>query len=202
MVYSLRRKNKKFDTYTCAHARQRASPSTGCGKQVHLYPNGECSLAGDDEHISANCYRLSNVKPPAHLLSDAPKVVSIVEEMQKLTDELTLDKGEKRLKKKIWSLVRKLRDPFLESNTPFAGLNKIQVNSRITQVRKEYYNGNNKVRQCKKDHGPQSEGGTVLLQTSLSFYDQGADKVQQMLVLSVLALLNIFSFANASNVCV
>ena len=94
MVYSLRRKNKKFDTYTCAHARQRASPSTGCGKQVHLYPNGECSLAGDDEHISDNCYRISNVKPPAHLLSNAPKVVSIVDEMQKLTNELTLDKGE------------------------------------------------------------------------------------------------------------
>ena len=63
-------------------------------KKKRLYPNGKCSPAGDDEHISDNCYRLSNVKPQAHLLSDAPKVVSIVEEMQKLTDELTLDKGE------------------------------------------------------------------------------------------------------------
>ena len=51
-------------------------------------------LLGDNEHISDNCYRLSNVEPPAHLLSNAPKVVSIVEEIQKLTNELTLDKGE------------------------------------------------------------------------------------------------------------
>ena len=88
------------------------------------------------------------------------------------------------------------------SNTPFAGLTKNQVNSRIRQVRKKYYNGNNKVRQCKKDHGPQSKGGTGLLQASLSFYDQDADKVQQMLVLSALALLNLFNSASVSNVCV
>ena len=106
------------------------------------------------------------------------------------------------MKKKIWSLVRKFRDPFLESNTPFAGLTENQVNSRITQVRKEYYNGNDKVRQCKKDHAPLSEGGTGLFQTSLSFYNRGADKVQKMLVLSVLALLNLFSSANVSNMCV
>ena len=70
------------------------------------------------------------------------------------------------------------------------------------QVGKEYYNGNDKVRRCKKDHGPESGGGTGLLQTSLSFYDRDADKVQQMLVLSVLALLNLFNSANVSNVCV
>ena len=94
MVYSLRRKNKKYNTYECVYACQRSSQSTGCGRKVHLYPNGECSLAGDNEHISNNCYRLSKVKPPAHLLSDAPKVVSIVDKMQKLTGELTLDKGD------------------------------------------------------------------------------------------------------------
>ena len=107
-------------------------PSTGCGKQIRLYPNGECSPVRDDEHISKNCYRLSDVKPPTHLLSNAPKVVSIVKEMQKLTNELTVDKGEKISKKTIWSLVRELRNPFLESNTLFAGLNENQVNSRIT----------------------------------------------------------------------
>ena len=102
----------------------------------------------------------------------------------------------------IWGLVRKLRDPYLESNTPFAGLTEKQVNNRIAQVRKEYYNGHDKVRQCEKDHGPQSNGGTDLLQTLLSFYDQDADKVQQMLVLSALALLNLFNSASVSNVCV
>ena len=173
-VYKLRRKNNKFSTYVCAYSCLKASPSTGCGKQIRLYPNGECSPVGDDKHIFENCYRLSDVKPPSHLLSNAPKVVSIVEKMQKLTDELTLDKDEKRLKKKIWSLVRKLRDPFLETNTLFVGLNEIQVNSRITQVKKEYYNENNKVRQFKKDHAPPSEGGTGLLQTSLSLYNWGA----------------------------
>ena len=122
--------------------------------------------------------------------------------MQKLTDELTLDKGEKRSKKTIWGLVRKLRDPYLESNTTFARLTENQVNARITQVRKEYYNGNDKVRWCKKDHGPESGGGTGLLQTSLLFYNRDADNVQQMLVLSILALLNLFSSANVSNVCV
>ena len=93
MMYSFRRKNKKFNTYACAYARQRGSPSTGCGRKVRLYPNGECSFAGDDEHISDNRYGMSKVKPPAHL-NNAPKVISIVDEMMKLTDELTLDKGE------------------------------------------------------------------------------------------------------------
>ena len=108
----------------------------------------------------------------------------------------------KRSKKTIWGLVRKLRDPYLESKTPFQGLTESQVNNRITAVRIEYYNATNKVRQCKKDHGPQSEGGTGLFQPSLSFYDWDADKVQQMLVLSALALLNLFNLASVSNVCV
>ena len=82
------------------------------------------------------------------------------------------------------------------------GLTEKQVNSRITQVRKEYYNGHDQVRQCKKDHGPPSEGGTGLLQALLSFYNRDADKVQQMLVLSALALLNLFNSASVSNVYV
>ena len=90
----------------------------------------------------------------------------------------------------------------MESKTPFQRLTESQVNNRITAVRKEYYNATNKVRQCEKDHGPPSEGGTGLLQASLSFYDRDADKVQQMLVLSVLALLNLFNSASVSTVCV
>lgn len=82
MVYKLRRKNNKFNTYVCTYSCLKGAPSIGCGKQICWYPNGKSFPVGDDEHIFKCCYSLSNVEPPANLLNTSPKIVSIFNEIK------------------------------------------------------------------------------------------------------------------------
>ena len=79
------------------------------------------------------------------------------------------------------------------NGTLFIGLTEREVRSRITQIQREMYQGNTMVSKCEQIHGPLDEEGTGLLKWSGSFYDQGAAKMQQMMVLSCFALMNLFS---------
>ena len=72
------------------------------------------------------------------------------------------------------------------------------MKSRVTQVRRELHQGTNMVRKCKKVHRLLDMGGTGLIQWSRSFYDQGAAVMQQIMVLSCYALLNLSSLADVS----
>ena len=102
---------------------------------MHVYSNGDVIPAGEDEHCSAHCYLRAGVDPPSELVKDCPKMVSIVEEMQEMTDRLALDSSNKKSKKQIWNKVRKIADPFIEANTPYHGLDERQVNNRYVLIR-------------------------------------------------------------------
>ena len=78
----------------------------------------------------------------------------------------------------------KILEPYITNGIPYIGLTEKKVRSRIMQVRNEIHSGTTVVKKCKKIHGPIAEEGTGLLQSSSSFYDQGAAKMQQMMVFS------------------
>ena len=94
---------------------------------------------------------------------------------------------------------QKIQEPYIASSIPYIGLDEDKVKSRVTQVRRELHQGTMMVRKCKKVHCPIDTGETGLMQSSGYFYDQGAAKMQQMMVLSCFALLKLFSLADVSS---
>ena len=196
--YKLKRTNNLYDLYERLHRRCKTGPSAECARGMKLYPNGTCIPVGPEEHASNYCYIRYGVKPPYSLVTKVGTVVNIKEEMEDMTDKLTQEYKEGRSLKDISMEVKKFQDPYIMNGTPFIGLTEREVRNRITQIQREMYQGNTMVSKCKQIHSPLDEEETSFLQWSGSFYDPGAAKMQQMMVLSCFALMNLFSSADVS----
>ena len=193
MMYKYKRTCTMYSTYECLLLRTKKGASAGCSQGMQLYPNGNCIPVGPGQHRSDLCYIRSGVKTPNNLVTKVATVKNIKGEMEDLIEKLALDNKAGNTFRKVWKEVLVISEPYILDGIPYIGLTENEARSRFINARSEVNAGTTVVKRCEEIHRPISDDGTGLLQTSSTFYDQTAAKMQQMMVFSCFALMNLFS---------